>query len=541
MRNTEITAGIHASIPTLGAVRSREADTRGRDLASRRIASATLLRRCFSFPALLGAVLVAGAATSARAFLLDPDVWWHIKVGQGILATHQWPTVDLYSFTAAGKPWLAYEWLGDVALAATSHVGGIQGLEALLVVLGSAIMLAMYALGTLRSGNSKAGFVAAAILFIPAAVSFNLRPQMLGYLFLVITLIVLERFRQGKRATLWLLPALMVVWVNTHGSWIIGLGTIGVYLASGLMEFRLGDIEARRWDRPDRLRLASVFVLCIGATVITPYGAGLLKSPFEFAFALPVNIGNIEEWQSMPFDMAMGKTFLAVLLIFMFLRAAYRFSCRLEEIALFLAGTALACMHVRFLLVFVPFCVPLLATMLARWVPPYEKAKDRYWLNALLMAVLLALVLRYFPSQAGLEKIVAGRFPVGAVEYLNHHSVPGPMFNNYAFGGYLVWSRAPEFKVFIDGRGDLYERAGVMADVVNVINIKPDTLAILQKYGVQSCLLERDEPLATFLTSSPDWRQIYKDHTSVLFVRREGPLASSGGGSSVGLLREHGS
>lgn len=538
MGDAEITARITESAPSLPAGGSRQGSIRDRDLTSQLIAPATLLQRCFSFPAVLGAVLVAAAATSARAFSLDPDVWWHVKVGQEILATHHWPTVDPYSFTVAGQHWLAYEWLGDVMLAATFRIGGMRGLELLLMVLGSAIMLALYALATLRSGNSKAGFVASVILFVLAAASFTLRPQMLGYLFLILTVIILERFRQGKRGSVWLLPVLMLVWVNTHGSWIIGLGTIGVYLASGLMEFRLGDVEARRWSPSDRLRLASAFLLCTCATVITPYGASLAKSPFEFAFSLPLNIGYIEEWQPMPFDMGMGKLFLAALLAFIFLRVAYRFSCRLEEMALFLAGTVMACIHARFLLVFVPFFAPLLATLLARWVPPYMRAKDRYLLNAFLMAVLLALVIRYFPSRASLEGIVAGKSPVGAVEYLEHHSVPGPMFNNYGFGGYLVWSRAPQHKVFIDGRGDLYERGGVLADYVEVANIKPDLLSMLQKYGTQSCLLEHDEPLATVLAALPDWQRVYEDQTSVLFVRRSGAPAS--GAEISGVAPTHG-
>jgi len=180
---------------------------------------------------MLGALLVAAVAITARAFTLDPDVWWHLKVGQGILATHHWPIADPYSFTAPGQHWLSYEWFGEVLLAATWRFGGVRAFEILQVALGSAIMLALYALATLRSGNSKAGFVTAALLFVLATPSFNLRPQMFGYLFLVLTLIMLEAFRRGNRGAVFLLPATMLVWVNTHGSWIIGLGAIGVYIA----------------------------------------------------------------------------------------------------------------------------------------------------------------------------------------------------------------------------------------------------------------------------------------------------------------------
>src|SRR5215471_16665213 len=101
-----------------------------------------LLKRIFSFPAMLGTFLVARVFSEARAFFVDPDLWWHIKNGQNILATHRWPTTDPYSFTVAGTPWLSYEWLGDVLFGTVARYGGLVGLFALLLVLASAVMLA---------------------------------------------------------------------------------------------------------------------------------------------------------------------------------------------------------------------------------------------------------------------------------------------------------------------------------------------------------------------------------------------------------------
>ena len=73
---------------------------------------------------MLGALLLGGVFWSLRMFVVDPDMWWHVKVGEGILATHHWPTMDPYSFTVAGQPWIAYEWLGEVLLAAANRLGG---------------------------------------------------------------------------------------------------------------------------------------------------------------------------------------------------------------------------------------------------------------------------------------------------------------------------------------------------------------------------------------------------------------------------------
>ena len=162
-------------------------------------ALASIMQRIFSFPAMLGAVLVAGVLFAERGFDVDPDLWWHIRVGKDILATHHWPSADSYSFTVAGQPWLASEWLGEVSFAAAERVGAMRGLEALLIVLSAIIILALYSLCTVRSGNSKAGFLASAVLMGLATTNFNLRPQMLGYIFLVLTMIVLAGRVNGGR------------------------------------------------------------------------------------------------------------------------------------------------------------------------------------------------------------------------------------------------------------------------------------------------------------------------------------------------------
>ena len=510
----------------------------GAAVAPREIDLASIWQRAFSFPAMLGALLVAGVFVARRGFDVDPDLWWHIKAGQDILRTHHWPTTDPYSFTVAGHPWMAAEWLGDVLFATVERVGGLRGLEALLIVLGAAVMLALYAFATLRSGNSKAGFVTSAVLLVLAAANFNLRPQMLGYLFVILTLIALERFREGMPRALWFLPLLFLVWVNTHGSWEIGLGVIFVYWISGLKELRIGGIESHRWKPAERFRLVLVFLLCLIAIGITPYGTRLAAYPFHVASGLPVNMAYIMEWQPMPFDQFGGKLFLALVLGFFAVQIAFKLRWRLEELALFFFGTAMACMHGRFLLIFVPFFAPLFAVILARWLPAYDRQNDKYILNVVLMFSVLAGMARYFPSQSAIEQSVADHFPVGAVEYLRQHPVPGPMFNAYNFGGYMVWATAPEHKVFIDGRGELFEEGGVFADYMHITLLKPGALAVLNSYGVQTCLLDRDQPLATVLGALPGWQRVYADRRSMIFVRRSNTQAAAVGPAQNSPQRE---
>ena len=480
-----------------------------------------LLQRAISFPAMLGMLLVGAVFGVVRSFNVDPDLWWHIKTGELILSTHRWATTDPYSYTAKGMPWMSCEWLGDVVFAAVYRMGGLRGLQALLVVLASAVILALYAFATLRSGNSKAGFVAAAVLLALANASFNLRPQMMGYLFLILTLIALERFRQGKQYAVWGLPVLFMIWINSHGSWIIGLGVVALYIACGLVSFQLGSLEAQRWSTSERLRLETVFMLSLVAVTITPYGVRLAAYPFAVASSYPIAIANILEWQVMPFNMVGGKIFLGLVLGFFLAQMAFRFSWRVYEILLFVFSTAMACIHVRFVLLFVPFFAPLFVTILARWVPAYERSKDKYLLNLALMAGITIAMFHYFPSKADMARKVADQFPVHALEYIRQHPVPGPMFNSYGFGGYMILNG---YQTFIDGRGELFEEVGVFGDYMHITMLKPGAMKVLSGYGIQSCLMQRDEPFSTVLASIPEWQEVYSDEVSALYVRRDADL-----------------
>jgi hypothetical protein len=489
----------------------------GRALLSPSSRAKDMLKWAFSFPAMLGTFLVGKMFYSGRMFFVDPDLWWHIKTGQDILATHQFPTTDPYSFTVHGQPWIAYEWLGEVVTAYVEKIGGVRGLEIYLIALGSVILIALYYLGTLRSGNSKAGFVAAGLLSSWAIASFTLRPQMLGYLFLVLTVICLVFFRQGKRKALWALPLIMLAWVNAHGSFIIGLGAIFVYWMGGLVGFQKRGICARRWSPQERRDISFAFLLCLAVLPITPYGTRLALYPFDMAFSQPINLANIKEWQSMSFGVLGGKTFLAFVLGFFVLQMIFEFEWRLEEFSLFLCGTVMAFLHIRFVMLFVPFSVPLFGTMFARWLPPYARRKDKYVLNGILMAGVVAAMIHYFPSRFDVQQKVADKFPVKAVEHLRAHPVEGPMYNTYYFGGYLVWSG---YQTFIDGRADVFERGGVLGDYIRVARLEPGALSVLGEYRFRACLVERDEPISIVLLASPEWKRVYVDNVSALYVRQ---------------------
>lgn len=507
MSQLETPAGILGGV----AVEATESDKDSRTAQS-------ALRRCFSFPVMLGGLLVSGVFCAARLGLQDPDTWWHIETGRRIL-TGAWPSVDPFSFTVAGKPWLPYEWLGDVVMALCARAGGLRGLTGGVLLFTSALFLLLYYYGFLRSGNAKAAFLSCACLLPLAVVFFTFRPQLIGYVFFALTLVLLERYRQGLQKSLWALPLVFLLWVNTHGSFIFGLLALGLYVVGGITNFREGDLEADRW-RPVQLRhLALISALCVAALAATPYGIRVAINPIQMALAQPVNIANIKEWQPMPFGIWRGKFFLMVVLTIFLAQVVFRIRYRAAELALFLFVVYAACVHVRFLVIFVIVVAPLLATLLARWTPRYEASQDHPILNAGLLAVMAAAVVSFYPTQRALEQTASQFFPVSAVHYLSSHPAPQPMLNEYGFGGYLIWSSGGEHKVFIDGRADIYEAGGVLSDYLAIMRLDPQTLALLDRYKIRSCLIQRDAPLGTLLATQPGWSRVYQDDISALYVR----------------------
>ena len=186
----------------------------------------SVLHRGFSFPVLLGATLVAGVCASiylklhemptlppghTHLAIIEGDTWLHILIGEDLLRTRTFPTKESYSFTADGKPSMAFEWLGQVGMALVNRAGGLRALAASVILLTALLMLLIYYYAWLSSGNSKASFVASVLMMPLISPFYTLRPQLLGYIFLAITLILLAHFRQGRRKPLWLLPALFVV------------------------------------------------------------------------------------------------------------------------------------------------------------------------------------------------------------------------------------------------------------------------------------------------------------------------------------------
>jgi hypothetical protein len=477
------------------------------------------LRQAVSFPALMAVLLVAVALIGAQDRLIDPDTWWHVTVGEQILRTHVWPTTETYSFTAHGASSIAYEWLGEVLLALAARAGGLLGLAIFQKAVVALVALLLYYYAYLRSGSAKAACIASSIVLPIAPVAFTLRPQMIGYVFLLLALICLERFRKGHTKSLWFLPPLFVIWVNTHGTFVFGLFVIGLYWVTGLVTFQVGGLTGERLPQRKRVQLLLTLLLCLLALFVTPYGSQIATKPFELAATEPLSVANVQEWQAVSLSTPLGKYFALFAVTLFLAQVTLRLTYKLEDMGMLLFGVYVMCAHMRFAMIFVMFLTPILAGILVRWVPSYDSAKDRYLLNFALMVLVAFALVKLRPTQHELEKTVANDYPVRAVEYLRQHPQPTGMFNEYGWGGYLISQLSPDHKVFIDGRAEFYEYYGVLLDYMTISSAQPEALRVAGRHNIQSFLINRTSPLTILLATSPDWQQVYTDDLATIFVR----------------------
>ncbi|HLY62070.1 MAG TPA: hypothetical protein VKV95_15120 [Terriglobia bacterium] len=487
------------------------------------------LRQVFSFPALLLTLLITTVFVMGRNGLSDPDIWWHLRNAEYLLANHRFIRVDMYSFTLAGHPWVNPEWLGEIPYYLAWRAGGLVGIKLVMLVSLAVIFLGLLYLCNKSSGNPKAAALACYFAVFLAVVNFGPRTILFGYCFLVMLLIILERFRSCGKGPLWILPPLFCLWTNTHGSWLIGLVVFGLIVAAGFVEGRWGRIEARRWSAKQSRNLMLAMGGSLAAALVNPYGLGLILWSIEYPFRLKLNVEHVQEWTSVNFHDPRGKVAL-LLIIALLLGALLRdYRWQLTELVLVLFALYTGLTHIRFLFLAAILTAPLLAKFLD-FVPPYQPEIDKHVLNALLMAGMTAFIFYGFPSSAQLQESIENEYPAEILPYLSSHPPSGPVLNDYLWGGYLGWEDR-NFKCFIDSRVDIFEYAGVFKDYLDLVGIQNPN-AVLDKYGIRYVLFPPTEELSYVLRRDPGWKVVYSGKISTLFERVGNPPPAKAGNSS---------
>ncbi len=476
----------------------------------------SLLPRLFGFPVFLTVLFALVVFLVVPKKIADPDIDWHLRNAQIQLQTHTFLHQDFYSFTTAGKPWMDHEWLAEIPFYLAWRGFGSRGLFLVTLMAIEAIMTGILGLAYLESGSIKAAFVVGFAALFLASVSFGPRTLLFGWMFLVLELGLLAEFRRG-RDYLWAMPVVFLLWINTHGSWIIGLVLLAVVFISGCFHGVWGSIEESPWSRPQRRKLAWVSLLSTLALFVNPYGWRLVLYPFDLAFHQKLNIASVDEWRSLDFHTPRGKIVLGILAGAVLLQLIRRRRWQLHEVLFLMIGTYAALTYSRFLFLAAILIVPLLAKDLAPAMP-YLADRDKPWLNAAIMLGAVVAVVLLFPTSQQLSSRESAVYPdTAAQKYLQNFHPRGNVFNDYLWGGYLIWN-VRQVPVFIDSRMDVFERNGVLADYLHAVRIE-NTLQILDKYSIQYVLFENDRPLTYLLRHTAGWKVDYEDTNTVLFER----------------------
>jgi len=453
------------------------------------------------------AALAAMAAGFFKSTLLDDgDVYWHVAAGRWILAHAQVPHVDPFSFTFAGAPWNAHEWLAEVFMAATFQLSGWTGV---LVLFGAAMGAAVLLLAAyLRRWLPAPGLIVALGLTIGCARPTLLaRPHLLVMPLVIGWAATLLVAREGKRAPHLATALIMLVWANVHGSFVFGF----VLLAGLALEAVL---EAAPTERVKAIRDWGVFGLAsLVAAACNPQGiAGVL---FPFRLMGMSGLGVIDEWR--PSDFATLGPLEISLLVVLYLALTRGVRAQPVRILIVLGLLHMALQHARHLMIAAPLVAALLAEPFARAGPALVARQDpggrgwRWGVAALVVVMLLGLRLA-LPVTSG-----DGRYtPKTALDHVPPSLLTQPVLNDYTLGGYLIFRGA---RPFIDGRTDLYGDA-FMQRYLSILSGDPQKVdGALRQYAPAWTIFPPDANLVAQMDREPGWRRLYADKFAVVHVR----------------------
>ncbi len=476
-----------------------------------------LFERCLSFP-----VCAAGAFGVFVYFLIpqsvaDPDIWWHLRNAEWQLQAHAFLRQDVFSSTVCGARWINHEWLAELPFYFGWRLLGALGLFLVTVAAIELIFLGVFYLAYLKSNSLMAALAVSMIAALLSTISFAPRTLLFGWICLVAELLVLENFQKHPGLIL-LLPPLFLIWVNTHGSWMIGMVIFAVFIACGLFRIDTGALQNLQWLPAQRTKLLVAAGVSVLALFANPYGWRLVAYPFDLAFRQKLNIANVEEWRTLDFHSPRGQIVFLVLAGLFLLQVLRRRSWTLCDLHFMAIGVYSAFAYSRFLFLAALLAMPCMATAIAGDGPQTKTKTNRPWANALLLLLLIPLIARHLPSPAALERSGEDRFPLRAVAYLQHFRPQGNVFNDFLWGGFLIW-HARQIPVMIDSRVDIFEYNGVFQDYLDAVQLK-NTLAILDKYQARYVIFRKDAPLIYLLEHNAEWKVDYEDATTAVLERK---------------------
>jgi len=502
------------------------------------------------------------------------DLWWHLRAGEMILQGGGVPHSDPFSFTAYGQPWTYHSWLSGVVLCCVYRLGGLPALTLLRAALVTCSLMLAWQAARKRGVSAPLASVLVLVCAMQLQTRALTRPYLFSFvLFAMFYLLMQDVFRRrerkqkggdimppdgdfrsvwrqrrflwGPQGRLLLLPALMLAWANLHAGFFCGLLLIGAFGAGEMAHVALnrppcGYLRALfRADSGARFRaLLLTGMLCVAASLVTPYGPGTFLYPFKLLFGVRM-VREIQEWQRLPAsaDFVVMWAALAIYPI-VFVRAV-RFCAKQGELrrrigefatdAFLVAGFgALAISSVRNLSWFLLVLPPVLGHHVRLTHASGQDDRGRAHSAAgrrlyLGMACVLAIVLiarRLSAPDAFGFGVARDRFPVYACDWLEKEGLYLRAYNTYEWGGYLIWRLGDRMKVFVDGRSLLYGDE-IMGQASVVAKGEPTWQSVLDRWQVQMLIVRYRKRDSGHFFRTARWRCVYWDDVCLIALSRE--------------------
>ena len=461
----------------------------------------------------------------------DADTGYHVRAGEFIIDKLQIPQTDIFSFLTPPLPWTLHEWLSEVIMALVHRQAGLTGIAILFSFIIALTCYLVYVL--LLKPLSNIMLAAATTLLVALSMSGHwlARPHIFTFLFFVAWYHLLNNYQYRERNYLFLMPPLMLVWVNLHGGFILGLILLGIYWVGNLANFFYASTKDRsRWLKKAQL-LTVIIIACVVATLLNPYGYKSLLFPFRVVQDKFL-MDHIAEYLSPNFHLSTVVPFEIMLLTSLAVFAISGTKLNIVELPLMLLFGHMALFSSRHIPLFAIIAGPIVLkqaqmafdgmsgrfiSVLNRRIANIEivdRSTIRYVWPSIGAVVVLALA-----GAAMIHRDFNSKYvPVEAVKFLKKEHVNGNMFNNDEFGDYIIYAAWPEYKVFIDGRTDMYG-ADRVKDYLKISQAQAGWERVTDKYNITWVLHDSDSVLSKVLLERKDWKLIYSDNVANIFVK----------------------
>ena len=443
----------------------------------------------------------------------DGDVSWHVAAGRWIMEHGRVPKTDPFSFTMAGQPWVAHEWLGEIIYAIGFDLAGHAGLASVVTLTLMALFAVVFAFMRKRAGPAAmlGAFAALYLVLVPFLMA---RPHVFAWAFLAAWSAWLLDVRDKQCAPPWTLALLMFVWANFHASFLMGFVVAGAVALDACI--------ADKWKLETVRRWFLFGVICAIAALLNANGIAGVLHPMMISGM--ESLPSIAEWRpsnpnSTPFFYGILLAAIAALLI-------KRPQFRIGELLLLVVTLGLAFNHIRHQSVFIILAVLIVTPKLAggarQSAPPlFSSATERTALVALALALAVSIagIRAAFPLHP--RETFAN--PRGLIANIPPELRSQPLLNEYSLGGPLILDGV---RPFIDGRADMYGDEFVK----DYVQLPEGDWALFnrlaKRYRFRWTMLQNSNKLIPKLDASPDWRRVYSDEVGVIHVRRNFPLSS---------------